>query len=168
MVIGYASNPSTVDMAADKFNQYLKEEGLDAIAALRARRNQTNAPSHELFSRCAKSLVLTGTASRTQSDRSLGFTLELVAERNPYLLRAGDELPLRLTYLGKALAGAQVVAMNKLDPAQKLTARTDAEGRVRLQLPQSGMWMIKSVHMIPSANAAWESFWASLTFEVPR
>ena len=30
LVIGYRSNPSAVELPADKFNQYLKEEGLDA------------------------------------------------------------------------------------------------------------------------------------------
>jgi hypothetical protein len=31
------------------------------------------------------------------------------------------------------------------------------------------MWLIKAVHMIPApsgANADWESFWASVTFEL--
>ena len=60
LVIGYRSNPSAVELTADKFNQYLKEEGLDAVAALRARRNETGAVARELFSRCAKSLVLSG------------------------------------------------------------------------------------------------------------
>src|SRR5579863_3444710 len=87
LVIGYFSNPSTVDESAEKFNQYLREEGLDSIAALRAARNQTNAPVHEMFSRCAKSLILSGAANRSEGDRQLGFTLELLAEKNPYTLR---------------------------------------------------------------------------------
>src|SRR5437868_8256624 len=29
LVVGYRSNPSTVEETAEKFNQYLKEEGLD-------------------------------------------------------------------------------------------------------------------------------------------
>jgi len=161
MVIGYASNPSPVEMTAEKFQQYLKEEGLDGIKV------RTPGKQTDLFSRCAKSLVLSGAANRQQVDRALGFTLELVAERNPYTLRAGDELPVRLTYLGKPLAGAQVTAMNKLDPGQKLLARTDADGRARFRLPQTGMWMLKSVHMIP-AKSDWASYWASLTFEVPK
>ena len=84
LVVGYHSNPSAVELTAEKFNQYLKEEGLDAVAALRARRNETGAKAHEIFSRCAKSLVLSGPPSEAQGDRRLGFTLELVAERNPY------------------------------------------------------------------------------------
>ncbi len=168
-VIGYRGNPSAVDLPADKFNQYLKEEGLDAIAALRSRRNETGATAHEFFSRCAKSLVLSGSASEAQGDRPLGFTLELVAERNPYALRASEDLPVRLIYENRPLAGALVVAMNRLNPSEKLTARSDNAGRVRFRLAPGGMWLIKAVHMIPApagANAGWVSFWASLTFEM--
>lgn len=166
LVIGYRSNPSTVEQKAEKFNQYLKEEGLDAIAAQRAGRKPSDAAVRELFSRCAKSLVLAGEPA--QGDRALGFTLELVAERNPYALGAGEELPVRLTYENRPLAGALVVAMNRLNPAEKVSARSGADGRVRFKLRPGGMWMIKAVHMIPApagANAEWHSYWASLTFE---
>src|SRR2546423_700953 len=79
-IVGYRSNASSVELPADKFNQYLKDEGLDAIAAVRARRNETGAKGRELFFRCAKSLVLSGTPNGSEGDRALGFTLELVAE----------------------------------------------------------------------------------------
>jgi uncharacterized GH25 family protein len=169
LIVGYRSNPSAVELPAEKFNQYLKEEGLDAIAALRARRNQTGAGAHELFSRCAKSLVLSGSSGEGQGDRPLGFTLELLAERNPYAIRAGEDLPLRLTYENRPLPGALVVAMNRQNPSAKLAARTDNDGRVRFRLPSSGMWLVKGVHMVPApsgTNADWASFWASLTFEL--
>lgn len=169
LVIGYRSNPSAIELAADKFNQYLRDEGLDAVAALRSRRNETGAKAHELFSRCAKSLVLSGPASDAQHDRPLGFTLELVAERNPYAIRSGQDLPIRLTYENRPLPGALVVAMNRSNPAEKLTARTDSDGRVRFRLRPGGMWLVKAVHMVPApagANADWASFWASLTFEM--
>ena len=169
LVIGYRSNPSAIELAAEKFNQYLKDEGLDAVAALRARRNETGAKARELFSRCAKSLVLSGAPNETQHDRPLGFTLELVAERNPYAIRSGQDLPVRLTYENHPLAGALVVAMNRSNPAEKLTARTDSDGRVRFRLRPGGMWLVKAVHMVPApagANADWTSFWASLTFEM--
>jgi uncharacterized GH25 family protein len=170
MVIGYRSNPSAVELTAEKFNQYLKEEGLDAIAALRERRHETASKAHEMFVRCAKSLVLSGSASEQQGDRLLGFPLELLAERNPYSLRAAQDLPVRLTYENRPLQGALVVAMNRLNPSEKQSARTDSDGRVRLHLRPGGMWLVKAVHMIPApdgSNAEWSSFWASLTFELP-
>lgn len=169
LVIGYRSNPSAIELAAEKFNQYVKEEGLDAVAELRARRNETDASARELFSRCAKSLVLSGSPSEAQGDRLLGFTLELVAERNPYALRAGEDLPVRLTYENRPLVGALVVAMNRLNPSEKLAARTDNAGRVQFRLRPGGMWLVKAVHMVQApagTNAQWESFWASLTFEL--
>jgi uncharacterized GH25 family protein len=169
LVIGYRSNPSAITMAADKFNQYVKEEGLDAVAAARASRNQTGAAAHERFSRCAKSLVFSRSPGEAPGDRALGFTLELVAERNPYRLRPDEDLPVRLTYENRPLAGALVVAMNRLNPTEKRSARTDQDGRVRFTLRPGGMWLIKAVHMVPApagADAEWASFWASLTFEL--
>jgi hypothetical protein len=168
-VIGYRSNPSAVELSAEKFNQYLKEEGLDAVAAQRAGRHETGGNARELFARCAKSLMWSGSPADAPGDRSLGFTLELVAERNPYALRPGQELPVRLTYEQRPLAGALVAAINQFNPAEKLTARSDSDGRVRFRLRPGGMWLIKAVHMIPAAtgsNADWASFWASLTFQI--
>ena len=168
LVIGYRSNPSAVELTAEKFNQYLKEEGLDAVAALRARRNETGAKAREIFSRCAKSLVLSGSPNETQGDRPLGFTLELVAERNPYT---------------SAPAGSSG-APDLREPAARGRARRrdepsesfrEADGPhrqrrpVRFRLRPGGMWLVKAVHMVPApagANAEWASYWASLTFEL--
>ena len=151
-IVGYQSNPSAVQLAAEKFNSYLAEEGLDAVASVRTTRRETMTPARELFSRCAKTLMQSGSPG-DQGDRALGFTLELVAERNPYTLRSGDDLPVRLTYERRPLAGALVVAINRLNPADKLTARSDADGRAHFRLKSGGVWLIKAVHMIPAPRA---------------
>ena len=101
LILGYQSHPKPITLPAATFNQYLKEEGLDAIAELRTRRNQTNSEAREIFERCAKSLVRYGTPANAQADRALGFTLELVAEKNPYTLHAGEDLPVSLMYEGR-------------------------------------------------------------------
>ncbi len=166
-IVGYLSHPSRVELAADQFNAYLVEEGLDDISALRNQRHQTGTPARELFARCAKSLLLSGPPGEAQGDRPLGFPLELVAERNPYVTVAGQDLPVRLTYQQRPLANALVVAMNSRDPSEKQAARTDKDGRVRFRLRPGGMWLIKAVHMVAApagADADWTSFWASLTF----
>ncbi len=172
LIVGYHSKPSSVELAAEKFKAYLADEGLDAIIALRERGNETGSDVHESFARCAKSLLLVGAASETQSDRRLGFPLELVAERNPYALGADADLPVRLTFEDRPLAGALVVAMNKSNGAERQAARTDADGRVHLSLKAQqqagGMWLIKAVHMVAApadSGAEWSSYWASLTFE---
>jgi uncharacterized GH25 family protein len=169
LILGYQSRPKAIVLPATIFNQYLKDEGLDAIAGLRAHRKQTNSDAREIFARCAKSLVDYGLPAANQTDRVLGFTLELIAEKNPYTWRAGEDLPVRLMYQGRPLAGALVVAMNRAKPAARMMARTDNKGRVTFRPPQDGVWLVKAVHMVAApdgANADWASFWASLTFEL--
>jgi uncharacterized GH25 family protein len=151
-IIGYYSNPSIAELPADKFNAYLKEEGLNVPPA-------SKSPVKDSFLRCAKALLQTGAGG---ADRVLGFPLELVAEKNPYALTG--ELPVQLIYQGKPLAGALVVAFNKRNPDVKQSARSDAQGRVKFRVPDNGMWLVKAVHIVP-AGSDWTSYWASLTFE---
>ena len=168
-VVGFHSQPIPIELPPETFNQYLKEEGLDAIADLRQQRGQTDASAREIFSRCAKSLLLVGGPSEDAQDQVLGFTLELVAERSPYALRAGQTLPLRLLYQGRPLAGVLIVAMNQTNAAEKLSARSDQNGRVQFKLRPGGMWLVKAVHMVETpadSHAQWASYWASLTFDM--
>lgn len=168
-LIGYRSRNSFLFLEADKFEEHLRGEGLESILELRAKRGESAKPSRELFSRCAKALISSGDGS-TGYDRNLGLTLELLPEKNPYLLAAGGELPIRLLYQQKPLSGALVVAIPFDAPAAKVSHRTDGKGRVRLRLPSSGRWVVKVVHTVPATDtsvADWESLWASLTFEIP-
>lgn len=172
-LLAYDSDHASVELEGAKFEEYLKMEGLEAVSAQRARKGQTGEPVKEIYSRCAKSLVAVGGGSGSGFDRTLGLVLELVPEANPYTLKGGGELPVRLYYGGKPLKGALVMALQKDRPEPKLSARSDAQGRVRLRLDRPGVWLVKAVHMVPAvsaggeAGADWESFWASLTFEVP-
>lgn len=153
-IIGYSSNASFLELPAEKFNAYLKEEGLRAAPAVKS-------PVKDAYHRCAKTLIQSGPGG---ADRALGFPLELVAGRNPYSLARGEALPVQLTYQGKPVVGALVVAFNKLNPDEKQSARSDAQGRVKFRVEGNGLWLIKAVHIIP-AESGWSSFWASLTFE---
>ena len=170
-VIGYRSNRRSITLESQKFEDYLLEEGLEDISAFRAQQQPNPPQVKEIYSRCAKALVKVGEIESSTGDGGLGFTLELIAEKNPYLLLPGSQLPVRLVYEGKSLKGAQVVAFNRDDPGKKLSFRSDQEGRVVLLLERSGVWLVKVVHMVAApedTGADWESFWASLTFELPK
>jgi uncharacterized GH25 family protein len=170
-LITYASGRAPVALDAAKFETYLADEGLEAVSAQRAKKGQTAAPVKEVFSRYAKSYLDVGGVGGAGYDRVLGLTLELVPEKDPTAVASGAELPVRLLYLGKPLAGALVAAFTRDRPDTRITARTDATGRARLRLDRPGVWLVKAVHMIPApaaAGADWESFWASLTFETQK
>ncbi|MEA2561892.1 MAG: hypothetical protein QOH06_3396 [Acidobacteriota bacterium] len=158
----FDSNHASVEQTGPKFDNYLGQEGLERIRKLR----KGTGPVKEIYSRCAKSLIRVGNGS-AGFDRVLGLELELVPEKNPYALKPGEALPLRLLYKGKPLDGALVIGL--APQGAKVSART-AGGRASLVLDRPGLWLIKAVHMVPApkrSGAEWESLWASLTFELP-
>jgi len=170
----YRSRPSPVRLEAGPFESYLRDEGLDRVIAARAARGESQQPGIEIFSRNAKAmLVAPGTAATGDTQRwrrPVGLTLELVPESDPRTLAAGGRFALRLLHRGKPLEGALVKAFPKDGNERRLSARSDAQGRVRFVLPEGGTWLISAVHMMaaPAASGArWESLWSSLTFEVP-
>ena len=170
MVVGYQSRPHAVELPRAKFDAYLGEEGLDAVQTILAGMQTRPVVARELYTRCAKALLSSGTRAADQRDRAMGLTLELIADRNPYTSAPGQRFPVTLLYKGVPQPGALVIAMNRDDPATRISARSNAQGRVDFTLTRGGVWLIKAVHMIatPTGSAAdWESFWASMTFELP-
>jgi hypothetical protein len=169
--IGYRSRPGSLELAADKFESYLAEEGLERVIELRRIRGERKAPGRERYSRCAKSLIQVGEpdASSRVHETKLGFPLELFPEQNPYTLHVGDAFSVKLTYLDEPLAGVLVGCMAASDPKAEVRVRTDAEGRAQFTLAKDGAWLVHAVHMVraPAGESFdWESFWASLTFEL--
>ena len=166
--VGYRSKQSAVELAADKFEEYLRAEGLERIIDERAVRKESQLPARERFSRSVKSLLRSGGAQTGQGfDRALGMTLEFVLEADP--ARATDgRVPVRLLHNSRPLQGSLVVAYRKDSGKEELRARTDKDGRVVLPVTD-GVWLLKSVHMERAAagsGADWESVWTALTFKV--
>jgi hypothetical protein len=169
-VVGYYGK--TFEVAFDslaEFESYLADEGLERNLALAAKRWKLRGGILEIYKRCAKSFIRAGEATGTWSDHVFGFPLELVAETSPYTAGPERKLQLQLLYRGQPLEAALVVAFNKQAPNEKIKLRTGKDGRVTLPLAKDGVWLVTSVHMIPApllSRADWESFWASLTFEL--
>lgn len=174
--IAYQSHAYPVVLEARKFEEdYLAAEGLERIVKERAGKGQSAAPGRERFYRCAKSLLEVPGEKRAKTpgvfDVPLGFTLELVPRKNPYAIRAGGELPLVLLFHGKPIADVLVVAMSKGDPNNAVSSRSDRKGLVTLHLDRPGFWLVKAVHMEPAppdAGVDWESWWASITFDLSK
>jgi hypothetical protein len=167
-IVGFFSKQFEVTFDSfQKFEEYLIKEGLERNLPLARKRSGQRGGVLEVYWRCAKSLIAAPQAESGAADRVFGFPLELVSETNPY---RQSELRLQLLYRGQPLAGAQVAAFTKTEPLAKLRARSDQDGRVVFKLPRAGVWLVTSVHQIPApwyARADWESYWASLTFELP-
>jgi len=150
-ILGFRSNFAIVELPREKFEQYLREEGLE-----RRIRVTSDGIQHERYARFAKAILQTGSGP-SDVDGPLGWRFELVPI---------DAARFRVIFESKPLPDALVVALER-DSRKTLRARTDAKGIVQLELPP-GVWLVKSVHMLPApagSGVEWESLWASLTFQ---
>ena len=164
----YRNVPSRIELEAEKFEAYLREEGLDAIITSRRDRGESAKPGKEQYSRCAKSLLWAGSGPAKGFQKPVGLPLELVPDKNPYKLGSGEELPVRLLLDGKPVQDALIVAVPRGAPDRKLSARTGTDGRASFKLEPGGAWLINCVHMARApagAEVDWISLWASLSFE---
>jgi len=167
-VIAYRSSGSFTELPAEKFEDYLRLEGLDRVIDMRAARGEREKPGRERFYRFAKAL-LAGKTPSAAATRPLGFGYEIVPDGDPTVPSAAFRG--RILHAGKPLGGTLVMAMSHNDPSARLTTRSDLRGAFSFILPRAGVWLIKSVHMVRASffsDADWESLWASLTFEVPE
>jgi hypothetical protein len=124
-----------VSIDAAKFEDYLKEEGLEEIAKLRATRGETQKPAREVFSRAAKALLDAGTPAGSRDGTSTAisdFTLELLADRTP-TRRPGLDAAVSLALRGQASAGAPGAGAVEVAAGEGSRRRTDAKGRVGAQ-----------------------------------
>ncbi|MCE9636335.1 MAG: DUF4198 domain-containing protein [Planctomycetes bacterium] len=171
-IAGFRSKPASVALDAVKFEAYLKSEGLEHVIEERAALGESAAKGREIYVRCAKAFVQAGTPQRDGHAKALGFRIEILPEKNPTRAAPGDEIPFQVLFDSKPVAGVLVRALSAAEAEPSVESRTDAEGRVKLKLPRAGAWFVGGVHMVRSdvtkTFADWESWWASLTFEIPE
>lgn len=174
-VVSFENTPTYLELPAERFNSYLKAEGLESILRARQEAGASDQLGREAYARCAKALLWVegDQPAEAVSDRHakpVGVTLELLPETNPYRMKAPAPLTVQLLYEGRPVSGALVMALNKRAPNEVQRVQSGPDGRAEFDLRREGPWLVKAVHMIPAAAAApedWRSYWASLTFELP-
>jgi uncharacterized GH25 family protein len=171
-VLGVSTKPRVLEMTGADFNAYLRGDGIpDELAARRAQ-NRLNDPAKERYQKHVKALVQVGATTTGAFSTVLGYPAELVPVENPYTLRVGSTLSVRVLVDGRPVAN-QFVQYGGLTPAGGRVAqrnvRADASGIVRVPLTRPGMYYVKFIAMARIANdpaADHESKWGSLTFAV--
>ncbi len=170
-VVIAALKPRAFVLEPKIFNQYLQEEQLGLVLEARAIRNQTDSPGRERYEKIAKAILCVGATSDSLHTQPNNLWLEIMPERDPCALRAGDSLPLRVLFQGQPLAGVYVAAGYPGVTGHKYPVwmRTDAQGRASVPLDRPGLWFARVLHMVPASGdpeADWRSAFSTLTFEV--
>ena len=161
-----------VKETADSFRKYLVAEG--AEEALKRHEAAGTLPTAAIVRRYAKygkTVVEVGSGPRAY-ERIVGHPLEFVPLTDPTAARAGGEIRVRLLFNGSPLAGARFhagLAPDKGEARHKdLDLTTDKDGTAVVPLAASGLWNVRTIHVVPAprgADADWEVHWATFVFQ---
>ncbi len=162
--------PKSIELNRKEVQHYLDE--IDAPALLTqawyAGKGKAAKPWREIYSKHAKTFVRVG---RPKADRSwsepVGMPLEIVPEKDPTALRAGDDFPVRVLRNGAPLADFSlgIVREGKTNRAFK---KTDTAGRAVFKVARAGKWLLRGTDLRSSSKPGtdWESDFTTLSFVV--
>ena len=155
-----------ITLEADKFNDYLVEEGLDNALKLRTQKGELNKNGREMYQRCVKTLLQVGKTHDDTYRINTGMRLEVIPEQNPYT--SDKSLTFKVLFDNKPLKNALVLVWQKgVEKPNMRKMRSDTNGTVSFSFKPEGVWMVSTVNMVPyadSAEADWQSYWGSYTF----
>ncbi len=167
--IGYQSTRNTVDLPAEKFEEYLTTQGLEKIIEQRKISGESNKNGQEAYYRNAKTLIKIGDRQDVNFyDYDFSYPLNIKPLQNPYELTQGDTLSIQITFNQKPAADLLLQAKVRHRPDFQFSIRTDKQGIANIPLTHQGVWLLHTVEMTPSneSNLDWVSYWGSLTFEI--
>jgi uncharacterized GH25 family protein len=193
-VIGIATRPSNVRIEAEKFNSYLRNEGLHDDAQERVERGETTVGAAERYAKFSKTILQVGDDQTDNFDAVLGHPVEIVPLINPYGLGKGDLFRARILKEGQPLANELIYATHEGYYEQSeegifeelVKVRSDANGEVEFVIEESGRWYIRFIHLTRMGDEEhwysdllillgadepripYESLWATLTFEIAQ
>jgi uncharacterized GH25 family protein len=168
-VIGVETKPQLISLDADAFNSYLVSDGLPHIYQLRFKEKTLNQAATERYQKSPKAIIKIGNGVGDPL-KPLGLFLEIIPLDNPFAIKVGQTLRVRVDFQGRPLTDAQLGWAHEGDGDPTGTIRTDRRGQALIPIARTGLMTIRLTHMARPKNPdfEWESFWTTLTFRVPE
>ena len=175
--VGIELQPKTLVLEPRLIDEYLSE--IDASDAIRATWKSLGEKQKwtESYTKHAMTFVRVAPARNDSAwiadkswTRPLGLALEIVPERDPTALRAGDTLVVRVLRRGVPVPGFSVGAIRE-GRSKAIFFHTDAAGRARVIVDADGRWLLNGTSLRRSTTGAtvWESDFVTATVHVaPR
>jgi uncharacterized GH25 family protein len=162
---------SYIKLEAEKFEDYLREDGMEYIIAERAKLGESQKEGRERYSRFIKTLLQIGEKRDKTYKEKTGLKLDITPLENPYSKKVGDSLVFQVWFDGKPLANRTVFTDNRDgETFSKQRFLTDKDGNITVKLNSKGSWLIRLVVMqrckTDCGDADWESFWGAFSFGV--
>lgn len=155
------------------FTRFARSKGHGWAVVRHMERGLATQSVREIYTRYCKALVSVGGGKG--ADAAAGMRHEIVALGNPYGDVSGG-LAVALFFERKVLAGGQIDVFEKATDGTvvKTQVKSDLDGRAVVPVRAGHRYLLDSVVLLEvegtpeNGGAAWESLWASLTFEVPK
>ena len=168
-VVAASLKPREIQLTAKEFNEYLLHDGLPNIYELRKKEGILDTDAIEYYSKYPKTIIQAGDILDDSPTRPLGLAIEIVPKVNPYSLKLGDDLKVLVLFMGKPLPNLNL-AWSYPGRGEEFagSTKTDKNGEAIVPLLKAGPYVIRLTHMewVKKQTHEWESYWASLTFEV--
>ncbi len=167
-IVGFESYHSVSVLAAEKFNDYVKNEGLTLVQKTREANNELELAGVEIYSRKAKTIIQVGNQLTKNALKPIGQTLEIVPVDHPFSDQISSAFKIKVMFKGKPLSGALVKLISMSDPdASTESIKTDDTGTAVFPFKDSGHWRFNTVWSVPlkgNNRADYETYFSSLTF----
>lgn len=109
-VAGVSTKARNIELAADKFNDYLRHDGVLDMLEYRTENDLLNQDAVESYQKHVKAIYQVGDTKTDDWKTVLGYPIEFVPQANPYEKYTGDKLEVQLLLDGKPLANQLVYA----------------------------------------------------------
>lgn len=177
----FQSTNSFIELDAKKFNEYLKEDGIENTIDYRKKNKEWNLPAKEYYQRSVKTLVNVLGDSNQEASKNPAITnpttlpLDIIPTINPYQLNSKTVNPtiqFTILFKGQPVSNALVNHWQKTTNGKtiRIVKHSNAKGQVAF-LQAAGETMISCVHMVKhtaDTTANWQSYWGSLTYYFPK
>jgi uncharacterized GH25 family protein len=170
-MIIYHSKNAFISLEADKFLEYLKEDGLQYAINYRKANKEDSLPGKEFYQRSVKTIFQVGDFKNDICTKPTTLPLDIVPKKNP--LNVGGKSQLRMSFSvyfkGVPVEGIVVKIWHKTPTGTttKIEVLTDKKGRIEVPVETNGTWMVSCVQMVRTVNntvADWQSYWGSATW----
>lgn len=163
-----ALKPRQLELTPDQVEEYFQE--IDATSETRQAWQNMKPPKRwrEVYVKQAKTFIQVG---QNQNDKSwsepVGMSLEIVPDKDPTTMQAGDDFPVRVLKGGAAFSNFPVGIVFEGSSHGEFRT-TDSAGRVVFTLPRSGRYLLRGTDLRPSIkpDLEWESDFTTLTIQV--
>ena len=167
-LVAFHSTNSFIEMEPEKFEAYLREDGLTNALEYRNAHSENGCSGREFYQRCAKTLIQVGEI-RDQTFKTTTFLpIDIIPLTNPYSAKDNELIRAKVFYKSTPLVNTLVkIWHRKNGKTEKKELTTDANGEIVFKVITRGKWMISTVKMERVADnpvCDWQSYWGSLTW----